>query len=200
MAAPIDFYFDFSSPYAYLVVFRIDALAARHGRAVHWRPYLLGIAARTTGIPSLARIPLVNDYTTRDVPRSARALQVPFTWPEPFPVSAVAASRAYYWLHDRDPDQARAVAIGLFSAYFAEGRDIGDPSVVVDVAAFAGVDREALGNALGSEPVRDRLRRETAAAVERGVFGSPYFIVDGEPFWGSDRMEQMERWLETGGW
>lgn len=200
MADPIDFYFDFSSPYAYLTVFRVDALAARHGRSVNWRPYLLGIAARTTGIPPLAEIPMINDYTARDVPRCARALNVPFAWPTPFPVAAVAASRAYYWLHDRDPDQAKAVAVGLFSAYFAEGRDIGAPEVVVDVAAFAGVDRASLTDALASAPVKERLRRETEQAVARGVFGSPFFIVDGESFWGSDRMEQMERWLASGGW
>jgi 2-hydroxychromene-2-carboxylate isomerase len=63
-----------------------------------------------------------------------------------------------------------------------------------------GLDREVLRQALNDPAVKERLRTEVDAAIGRGVFGSPYIVVDGEPFWGSDRLDQVERWLETGGW
>jgi 2-hydroxychromene-2-carboxylate isomerase len=62
------------------------------------------------------------------------------------------------------------------------------------------VDKPELAQALNDAAVKERLRIEVDAAIERGVFGSPYIVVDGEPFWGSDRLEQVDRWLTTGGW
>jgi len=72
--------------------------------------------------------------------------------------------------------------------------------VAGNVAAKLGVDKGEFAQALNDPAVKERLRIEVDAAIERGVFGSPYIVVDGEPFWGSDRLDQVERWLETGGW
>jgi 2-hydroxychromene-2-carboxylate isomerase len=200
MANPIDFYFDFSSPYGYLASTRIDALAAKHRRSVVWRPHLLGAVFRINDQRPLASIPLKSDYAARDLARSARLLKVPFKLPTKFPVGATAPSRAFYWLNDRDPALAKRLAQALYHAYFAEDRDISSPEVTCDVAARLEVDRVELAQALNDPAVKERLRTEVDAAIARGVFGSPYIIVDGEPFWGSDRLDQVERWLETGGW
>src|SRR5262249_3981008 len=100
MPVPIDFYFDFSSPYGYLPSTQIDALAARHGRSVAWRPFLLGAAFKLTGQRALTEQPLRGDYARRDFARSARLLKLPFILPQPFPFFALAASRAFYWLQD----------------------------------------------------------------------------------------------------
>jgi 2-hydroxychromene-2-carboxylate isomerase len=200
MANPIDFYFDFSSPYGYLASTRIDALAARHGRSVVWRPHLLGAVFKINDQRPLATIPLKSDYAARDLARSARFLKVPFKLPTKFPVGATAPSRAFYWVSDRDPALAKRLAQALYHAYFAEDRDISSPEVSANIAAKVGVDRAALAQALEDPLVKERLRTEVDAAIARGVFGSPYIIVDGEPFWGSDRLDQVERWLETGGW
>jgi 2-hydroxychromene-2-carboxylate isomerase len=200
MANPIDFYFDFSSPYGYLASTRIDTLAARHGRSVVWRPHLLGAVFKINDQRPLASIPLKSDYTARDLARSARLLKVPFKLPTKFPVGATAPSRAFYWINDRDPALAKRLAQALYHAYFAEDRDISSPEVTFDVAARLEVDRAELAQALSDPAVKERLRTEVDAAIARGVFGSPYIIVDGEPFWGSDRLDQVEKWLETGGW
>ena len=85
-------------------------------------------------------------------------------------------------------------------AYFGAGQAVAEPAQVADVAAALGVARAELIEALASQPVKDRLRAETEAAIARGVFGSPHFIVDDEPFFGHDRMEQMAQWLASGGW
>lgn len=200
MANPIDFYFDFSSPYGYLASTRIDALAAKHGRSVVWRPHLLGAVFKINDQRPLASIPLKSDYAARDLARSARLLKVPFKLPTKFPVGATAPSRAFYWLNDKDRALAKRFAQALYHAYFAEDRDISSPEVTCDIAARLEVDRVELAQALNDPAVKERLRTEVDAAIARGVFGSPYIIVDGEPFWGSDRLDQVERWLKTGGW
>ena len=91
------------------------------------------------------------------------------------------------------------MARAVYHAYFGEGRDISPPKVVVEIAESQGVDGAALAAALGDPAVKDRLKAETLAAMERGVFGSPYVMVDGEPFWGADRLDQVDRWLEANG-
>lgn len=226
--AAIDFYFDFSSPYGYLMSEKIDDLAARHGRAVRWRPVLLGPILKVTGAMPLAQAPLKGDYSRRDVVRSARFLDVPFALPVKFPIATLAAARAFYWLEDRDSVMARSFAGLVFRAYFTETRDIEDPAVVVELAAkvpllasnqpgFANGDadfrRPAVGagdmkspawgtpltQALASAELKERLRAEVDAALARGVCGSPYVIIDGEPFLGVDRLPQIERWLANGG-
>ena len=195
MPAPIEFWFDFSSPYGYLASPRVDAVAARHGRAAAWRPFLLGAVFRSEGTQPLTDYPRKGAYSRRDFERTARLHGVPFRMPEPFPIAALAASRAFYVVLDRDGEAAAAgLAKALFAAYWAEGRNIAEPGVVLDLS---GLRREEIE----SPAAKERLRAMTAEAIgEKGVFGSPFFIVDGEPFWGADRLEQADRWLETGGW
>jgi 2-hydroxychromene-2-carboxylate isomerase len=200
MADPIDFYFDFSSPYGYFASTRIDELAAKHGRTVIWRPILLGAVFKITGQQPLPTIPLKGSYSKHDLTRSARLFGVPFKLPSKFPVAGQAPSRAFYWVGDKDPALAKALAHALYHAYFAEDRDISNPEVTANVAAKLAVDRDQLVQALNDPAVKERLKIEVDAAIERGVFGSPFIIVDKEPFWGSDRLDQVDRWLASGGW
>jgi 2-hydroxychromene-2-carboxylate isomerase len=200
MANPIDFYFDFSSPYGYLASTKIDEIAAKHGRSVTWRPVLLGAMFKITGGQPLPTVPLKGSYATHDMTRTARLMSVPFKLPSKFPLAATAPSRAFYWVNDRDPALGRALAHALFHAYFAEDRDISNPEVTGNIAAKLGISKEELLQALNEPAVKERLRSEVDAAIERGVFGSPYIVIDGEPFWGADRLDQVEKWLETGGW
>jgi 2-hydroxychromene-2-carboxylate isomerase len=196
MAEPIDFYFDFSSPYGYLASTEIDALAARHGRSVTWRPFVLGAAFKLTGQRALTEQPMRGDYARRDFARSARLLGVPLKLPEPFPFFALAASRACYWVEV--PSQAKALAKALYHTAFGEGRDITPVPVVAEIARGLGI--EGLEQGLEQPATKAALRDATDQALARGVFGSPFFFVDGEPFWGHDRLGQLDRWLATGGW
>ena len=198
MAAPIDFYFDFSSPYGYLASRRIDALAAKHGRKVAWRPILLGVAFKATGGAPLPSIPIKGAYAMRDFLRSARFHGIPYRQPTTFPVSTISAVRSFYWLQDRDPAKAVELAKALYNAYFVGDLDISKPENVAQVAGKFGVKAEELAAALNDPAVKDRTKKEVDAAVAHGVFGSPYVVVDGEPFWGMDRLDQVERWLAKG--
>lgn len=200
MSAPLDFYFDFSSPYGYLASIRIDDIARRHGREVTWRPFLLGVAFKTTGQAPLVEQPLRGDYHRHDFARSARRFGVPFRLPEVFPFPSLAAARAFYWLTDSDAPTAKALARRVYDAAFGEGRDVTPAEAIADIAEPLGISRATLLAAVNDPAVKERLKKETEAAIARGVFGSPFIFVDGEPFWGSDRLDQVEEWLATGGW
>ena len=199
MPAPIDFYYDFSSPYGYLGAELIEALAAKHGRAVAWHPVLLGVIFRETGSAPLTEVPLKGAYSKRDFERSARFHGVPFRMPGRFPIPAQTPSRIVLALRERNPALAATVAKALYRAYFVDGRDISDPEVAAAVAGGAGADAAAARVAVDDPAIKEALRHEVARAIAAGVFGSPFIVVDGEPFWGVDRFPQIDRWLATGG-
>src|SRR5262245_12966018 len=185
MPGPIDFYFDFSSPYGYLASTQIEALAAKYGRAVTWRPFLLGAAFKVSGAGPLTMLPPIKaNYFVHDFARTARMYGVPFNPPAKFPFLAVQASRAFYWLADRSADQARALAQATFAAAFRDGRDVSGAETVAEIAGGLGIARADLLTAVNDAAVKDRLRAEVDAGLARGVFGSPFFIIDGESFWG----------------
>jgi 2-hydroxychromene-2-carboxylate isomerase len=198
--APIDFYFEFSSPYGYIASRLVDDLGQRVGRPVTWRPMLLGPVFKITGQPPLIDIPMKGEYSRMDFARSARLHQVAYRHPGKFPIGTVAGLRTFYWLHDRDPGEARAFAKALYEAYFVDGRDISVAAAVVEVAQACGADAAMLAAALEDPGLKERAKREVDSAIAAGVFGSPFFVVDGEPFWGVDRMPMVEQWVRTGGW
>ena len=200
MTAPIEFYFEFASPYGYLASTQIDQLGARHQREVAWHPIMLGAVFKQTGARPLTHTPLKAPYLRHDVPRFARLLDVPFREPPVMPANSLAASRAFVWLDGEDPALARRLAKAVFHAHWGEGRDIGAAEQVADIAASLGIDRAALLAAVADPAIKERLKQATAAAIERGVFGSPFVFVDDEGFWGADRLDQVEAWLARGGW
>jgi 2-hydroxychromene-2-carboxylate isomerase len=187
MKAPIDFYFDFSSPYGYLAGEKIDALAAKHGRSVTWRPMLLGAAFKLTGAAPLPSIPIKGEYAKRDFLRSARFHGVPMKIPSVFPISGLAACRAFYALPEKD---RVPFAKSLLRTYFVDDVNIGEPEKVLEIAGKLGHKPD-----LADPALKERTKNEVDAAIKAGVFGSPYFVADGEPFWGIDRFDQLERWL-----
>lgn len=201
MPTPIEFWFDFSSPYAWLASERIEAVAARHGRTVDWRPFLLGIAFRAEGTRPLTHYGAKGDYSAHDFARSARLWNIPFRLPDPFPAPSQAAARILLWLQQDHPDLARDFIRAVFRAYFVDNRFIGDTATVLDIAAGCGIDRTAAAAQPDNPVMKARLRDQTAEAVERrGIFGAPTMIADGEMFWGADRVDMLDLWLTRGGW
>jgi len=200
VAEPITFYFDFSSPYGYVAAQLIAPIATRHRRDVLWRPVLLGAIFKSTGGRPLRELGLKWDYSRHELARAARRHNFPFVVPERFPFPAVAASRAFYWLEATDPGHAAPFARAVFRAAFAEGRDMSLPIAVAATAATVGIDDAALMSALDDQRWKDRVRAETDQALAQGVFGSPFFVIDGEPFWGAERLPEIDAWLASGGW
>jgi 2-hydroxychromene-2-carboxylate isomerase len=197
---PIEFWFDFSSPYGYLASYRIDEIGREFGREVLWRPYLLGVAFKSSGQSPLVSQPMRGPYHLRDMQRTARKQKVPLILPEGFPMATIAACRGFYWQEETDPRRAKDLAKALYRAAFAQGRNITSTEVVAAVGKEIGIDPAALQAGIATPAVKERLKTETDTAIARGIFGSPFILVDDEPFWGNDRLADVREWLKTGGW
>lgn len=190
-ARPFEFWFDFSSPFAYLGATQVDALARRAGAKVTWRPFLLGALFKNIGT---AEVPLSTfsapkqAYYGRELDRFAAAYGVPFRFPTRFPMTSVSALRVAIAAGDRLPE----VALRIFRAYWAEDRDISDRAVLAACCADVGLD-PALVDRTQDPEVKDALRRATEEAAAKGLCGAPSYVVDGHVFWGQDRMGFVER-------
>lgn len=202
MAAPLAFYFDFISPYGYFASLQVEELAARHGRVVDWRPMLLGVAVlKVMGLKPLLDTPLKGDYVRRDVLRHARrrglrlGRDLNASAGNPLP-----PARAFYWVKQHHPALAAPMAHALFHAFWAEGRDLSTPEAVGAIRLPGGLDPAAVVEGAASDEAATLLRNAVAASIKAGIFGSPTIVVDGEPFWGNDRLADVDAWLAEGGW
>jgi 2-hydroxychromene-2-carboxylate isomerase len=196
MKPPIDFYFDFSSPYSYIASEWVQAVAARHGRAVAWHAILLGATFQAAELKSPVSYPLKREYSLRDFARSARFAGLPFEMPRKFPIPTQNAARVFWWLHDSvSPEAAVGWAHAGLRAVFTRGVDVSETAALNALLQESSVDAAAAQAAYTDPLWKDRLKRENDLAIANGVFGAPFFIVDGEPFWGNDRRAQLEAWL-----
>jgi 2-hydroxychromene-2-carboxylate isomerase len=202
MPAPLVFHFDFISPYGYFASLQVEQLAARHGRTVDWRPMLLGVAVlKVMGLKPLLDTPLKGDYVRRDVLREARRRGLRLGRDLAAPVgNPLPAARAFHWVRRHHPQHQAALAHALYHAYWAEGRDLSTPDAVAAVRLPEGLQPRDLAAGAASEEAATLLRNAVAEATAAGIFGSPTIVVDGEPFWGSDRLGEVDEWLTRGGW
>lgn len=198
MTAPVEFWFDFSSPFGYLAATRIEVLAAKYQRETIWRPFLLGAVYKVNGVVPTPNVPLKGDYARIDILRSGRFYGIPIKVPTNFPINSVGAARAFYWADAQDAAKAKQLAAALYKAYFVDDLDISNAENVVKAAVQCGFDAAAMAAGMADQTVKDRTKKEVDAAIAKSVFGSPYVIIDGEPFWGMDRLDQAEKWLDGG--
>lgn len=195
----VEFYFDFGSPYAYLAYQELPRVAARTGATIAWRPMLLGGVFKATGNHSPMEIPAKSQWSNGDLQRWARRYGAPFRHNPHFPVNTLALMRGAvgYQRRARDGDDSefqRYVA-AIYRAMWEDGKNLNDPNEIGKVLVAAGFDpRDALAM-LDDPEVKADLKRVTEEAVARGVFGAPSFIVDGELFWGNDRLLFVEEKL-----
>lgn len=196
--SPIRFYFDFASPYAYFAAAEIDRVGKEFGRAVDWQPILMWAVLKAHGIPAPMDPPTKREYFLHDMKRSAAFFGLLYRDPVRLPLSSHLAARLYYAVRSRDPGVADALAQRLLPAFFAEHRDISEEATLVDLASEVGVaEADALEGMKGASG-RALLERAVQDAIDARVVGSPYFLVDGEGFFGADRLPQL-RWYLAGG-
>ncbi|MFN0186212.1 MAG: 2-hydroxychromene-2-carboxylate isomerase [Aquabacterium sp.] len=199
MKPPIDFHFDFSSPYSYIANEWIDALAARHGRTVRRHAVLLGVTFQAAELKSPMSYPIKREYSARDFARSARFEGLPYQTPPVFPISSQNPARVFWWLADTQGEVAASQwTRSALRAYFTRGVVLSDGVALKALCAESGLDADAAEAAWADPQWKDRLRRANEQAIAAGMFGAPFFVVDGEPFWGNDRKPQIERWLASG--
>jgi 2-hydroxychromene-2-carboxylate isomerase len=203
---PLHFYFDFISPFGYFASLRIDALAARHGRIVQWHPMLLGVSVmKVMGLKPLLDTPLKGPYTANDVRRYARLHGITLGRATNAPMmNPLTAGRAFAWARQHRPDAAKALAQAMLHAYWHDGIDLSEPAALLAIHIppqfSATVSAAELITAAQSPEAAQLLRGDVEASLKAGVFGSPTVVVDGEVFWGVDKLEQVETWLQRGGW
>ena len=195
MASGLEFWFDFASPYARISAARIERLAAPHGIALRWRPFLIGpLLAKRPGnaSPYQNAAPAQARYRRRDVERLCADEGLPLKWPSTYPRGSLLATRIAVI-------GARQGWVGLFAravfeANFAADRDIGASEVIADLLRAQSLPAEELIAEAGEEPVKAELKAAVAEAEARGLFGTPSFLVGSELFWGNDRLEQAIAW------
>lgn len=197
----IDFYFDFISPFGWIAAERIGALAADQGRRVVWKPILLGVTVGgAMGLPPLLETPLKGPYLLRDARRQARLYGLNMANGTDSVFSSVAAARAILWTKRNAPQAVESLVLALYRRRMSDGLDIATAASVISVAATIGIDTDALGSGIEDPAIKVELKRAVDEAIAKGIFGSPTIVVDGEPFWGSDRVDQAIAWIALGGW
>lgn len=188
----LDFWFDYSSPFAYLASTQVDALAARTGATLRWRPMLLGAVFREVGqadVPLFAMSEAKRRWVLDDLGQWAAHWDVPFRYSPHFPLRTVLALRLTLAHPDPVPFAHR-----VFRAAWADGLDLADP------ATFVGLGLDPAWIAEANVAQKEPLFAQTREAIDRGVFGTPTFLVDDRwLFWGQDRLDQVEDTL-TGAW
>jgi len=200
MSKTIQYYFAPHSPWAYLGHERLLKLAARYGAMIEPRPVDLGaVFSETGGLPLAKRPPARQAYRLQELQRWSAHTGLPLNLhPKFFPVDPVPAALLLVAAREEQgADQALALAGAVMRAVWAEERDIADAATLARLADDTGFDGAALVAAAHGPAVRRKFEGFTKEALDAGVFGSPWYVVDGQGFWGQDRLDFVERLLQT---
>lgn len=193
MAKHIDFYFDLSSPYSYFAATQLPSLAAKYGASVAYKPLVLAAVFKAQGnvMPAVC-IPKAQ-YMIKDLLRWAEQYGVPFQMSSRFPLPTIRGMRLVIAAeaHGRSAE----LASKLFSGMWERDLDISSDEVLRALVTEAGLPADELMAATETSAVKDKLRAYTDEAIGKGVFGAPAMIVDGELFWGNDRLHFLEKQL-----
>jgi 2-hydroxychromene-2-carboxylate isomerase len=191
----LDFWYEFASTYSYLAAMRIEPLARKAGIEIVWRPFLLGPIFKAQGWDNspFNLYSAKGKYMWRDLERTCAAENLRFRKPDPFPQPSLAAARIAL---------AQAVAPlraefsrRVYLAEFADGLPIADEGVLSRILGDLSLEPCAVLAEARSEPIKSRLREETAEAMRLGIFGAPSFVTEeSELFWGNDRLEAALAW------
>lgn len=199
MTRNIDYYFSLGSPWAYIGHAPFMDIARRHGVSVNHKPVFLGrMFSETGGLPLAQRHPVRQRYRWVELQRwrDKRGLSFnpkPKHWPfdvnlaDRFVIAVAATGK------DPDPFLRR-----VFAGIWEEDRDLGDPLVIAELAEAAGLDSSSLMDVATGSTTEAIYALNLENAVEGDVFGSPSYVLDGEVFWGQDRLELLDDALVSG--
>lgn len=183
------FYFDLGSPYAYLTAERISGLFGEAGlEQPEWQPILLGGLFMRFGRDSWANGPGRAEGMAEVERRAAAYGLPPIAWPDPWPGNTLLAMRALTFA--KQAGRTVSFALAAFRQAFAAGRDLTDPDNVLIAAAACELHPRAVLKAVETKGIKSSLREATDRAAELGVTGVPSLVVNGEVFWGDDRLEE----------
>ena len=186
----VDFYFDFLSGYAYLAWRRLPQLCQKYGTLLRIHPVVFGVLLDHWGQKGPAEIPSKKAFVYRHGYRFAALHGFKFNPPKYHPFNPLPALRVSL-AEVSGPDQS-AVIDAIFKAGWSEGRDIGSPQELISVLDRVGLPGEKYLQRTQDPSIKEKLRVETAEAIQRGVFGVPTMILEEQLFWGNDQLEFLE--------
>ena len=199
LSRTVDYFFAPQSPWTYLGHERFAALLRASGASVRVRPVDLGqVFPVSGGLPLPKRAPQRQAYRLVELKRYSEYLHAPLN-PQPryFPVSGDDAARLIIAVDERDGSAAAMKITGaILAAVWAQERHIADDKVLAELLAEQGLDSARLEQS-HSQAVQERYERDTQEAIAAGVFGAPSYVIDGEIFWGQDRLDFVERKLRS---
>jgi 2-hydroxychromene-2-carboxylate isomerase len=191
----IDFYFDFISPYGYFAAMQIEAVARRHNYTVRWHVFRLGVAVvKVMGLRPLMETPLKNTYVLRDIERLSTIYALPIV-PTIMAPDPVLLGSAFYAVEEANADFLPTFAKQLFARIWQHGDQVRNVGQLVSIAHRAGMNVDRMFSPSAMEVGRLRLKDATGDAIERGIFGSPTFVVGNEMIWGVDRLWMLEHYM-----
>jgi len=197
MSKKLEFFYDCSSPWTYLAFSKIEEVAQRHNSDLLWRPILVGgvfnsvnpsvYETRERPVKPKAR------YYAKDLQDWAHLYRLKIGQPTVFPVNSVKAMRGALVAHEHGKISPYSRCV--FEQYWGEDRDISKDEVLRDIVRMAGLDEKEYFVKIASQEYKDKLKHNTDELIERGGFGSPTMFVDGEMFFGNDRLVLVEHAL-----
>lgn len=190
---PIRFYFEFASPYSYIASLEIEQVAARAGRSVEWCPIDIVSVWNAHGVLDayLAIRRLKRPYIARDSMRCAELRGIAMARPTVPARDTATAKLAYWGLHNSDPRLAKRFLQVVWHRYFGDGHPIDGLADLAEAAVEIGLGAPEIQAAAAWAGARQALDQSNSDAVSSGCFGVPWFVVDGEPFFGHDRLNQL---------
>jgi 2-hydroxychromene-2-carboxylate isomerase len=190
-----EFWFDFGSPAAYLAFTQIPQIEAETGAKAIYRPMLLGGVFQATGNQSPAAIPAKGKYIFDDFNRFSKRYDVPFSNNPHFPINTLLLMRGAAGLQQQQSERFLAYCTAVFDAIWVNALNMNDPATVGGALLKAGFDPQKLMALANDQATKDALKASTTEAVSRGVFGAPTFFVDGQMYWGQDRLDFVKEAL-----
>lgn len=196
MAEPIRFYFDLLSSYSYFAVERLPALAARHGREIDWRIVSLPHVLKANGTTPPPQQPRKLAHNQQDVVRLSAMLGIAYRPDRPWPLDVSLARLVFYHLKRDRPEHAPSFATAMMRALFAQGETVATVAEIARAAASLGITEAEIEKATGDAAAKADLHAMLDAALADGVVGAPFAVVEGQMFWGQDRViEHLDWWL-----
>ena len=198
MTVNVDYFFSVASPWTFLGSQRFIDMARRNGATVKVRPMDFSrVIAAAGGLPYQQRPVQRASYRQDDLARWRLRLGIPLTLePAFYPVDRTPASLAVIAARDIGPHAALSLSHAILRAIWQEDLDISNWELLERLANASGLNGAALIGAARTPTVAEAYRQDTEAAIETGVFGAPTWVVDGERFWGQDRLDFLEERLQ----
>jgi len=195
MGKRVDFFFDVGSPASYLAWTQLPGICQGAGAQLVYKPMLLGGVFQATGNVSPVTVPAKGRYVNMEYQRYARRYGVPLTMNSHFPIITLHLMRVVTGVQLHSPERLNDLLTAVFQAMWIDDLDLNDAALTSRTLANAGLTQAQVEGLIGDPQVKAALRATTEEAVSRGVFGAPTTFVDGEMFFGQDKLELVKEQL-----